>query len=84
MDALDGRMIRGYAFDLTIPEGKHRRKTRYRYGSEVEIGYRSGALANRGEYLSALSKAGEPKGKPAIEVTNGQLSVRRQSGGGRL
>ena len=108
MDALDGRMIRGYAFelfalpqggisdltanseakfsieaDLTIPEGKSGRETRFRYGSDVEIGYRSGALANRGEYLSALSNTGEPKGKPAIEVTNGQLSVRRQSGGGR-
>ena len=108
MDALDGRMIRGYAFelfalpqggisglaskseaqfsieaDLTIPEGKNGRETRYRYGVDVEIGYRSGALANRGEYLSALSNAGKPKGTPAIEVTNGQLSVRRQSGGGR-
>ena len=108
MDALDGRMIRGYAFelfalpqggipdltanseakfsieaDLGIPEGKNGRETRYRYRSDVEIGYRSGALANRGEYLSALAKTGEPKGTPAIEVTNGQLSIRRQSGGGR-
>ena len=108
MDALDGRMIRGYAFelfalpqggisglaskseaqfsieaDLTIPEGKNGRETHYRYGVDVEIGYRSGALANRGEYLSALSNTGKPKGTPAIEVTDGQLSVRRQSGGGR-
>ena len=108
MDALDGRMIRGYAFelfalpqggistvasrsearfsiqaDLSIPEGQNGRRTLYRYGVNVEIGYRSGTLANRGEYLSALSKAGDPKGKPAIEVTNGQISVRRQSGGGR-
>jgi len=105
MDALDGRMIRGYAFelfalpqggisskseaqfsieaDLSIAEGQNGRRTRYRYGVNIEIGYRSGALANRGEYLSALSKAGDPKGKPAIEVTNGQISVRRQSGGGR-
>jgi len=104
-DALDGRMIRGYAFelfalpqggisskseaqfsieaDLSIAEGQNGRRTRYRYGVNIEIGYRSGALANRGEYLSALSKAGDPKGKPAIEVTNGQISVRRQSGGGR-
>ena len=108
MDALDGRMIRGYAFelfalpqggvsslaesseaqfsieaDLTVHAGRNGRETRYRYGVAVEIGYRSGALANREEYLSALSKAGKPKGVPAIEVTNGQLSVRRQSGGGR-
>lgn len=108
MDALDGRMIRGYAFelftlpqggiadlnanaeakfsieaDLTIPEGKDGRENRYRYGSDVEIGYRSGALANRGEYLSALARTGKPKGTPVIEVTNGQLSIRRQSGGGR-
>ena len=108
MDALDGRMIRGYAFelfalpqggipdltenseakfsieaDLASPEGKGSRESRYRYRSDVEIGYRSGTLANRGEYLSALAKAGEPKGTPAIEVTDGQLSIRRQSGGGR-
>lgn len=105
MDALDSRMIRGYAFelfalpqggisskseaqfsieaDLGIAEGQNGRRTRYRYGVNIEIGYRLGALANRGEYLCALSKAGDPKGKPAIEVTNGQISVRRQSGGGR-
>lgn len=108
MDALDGRMIRGYAFELfalpeggisgltssstaqfsieaelAIPEGRNGRKGRYRYGVDIEIGYRSGALANCGEHLSALSIAGEPKGKPAIEATNGQISVRRQSGGGR-
>ena len=108
MDALDGRMIRGYAFELfalpeggiagltsrstarfsieaelAIAEGRNGRKGRYRYGVDIEIGYRSGALANCGEYLSALSIAGEPKGKPAIEATDGQISVRRQSGGGR-
>lgn len=108
VDALDGRMIRGYAFelfalpqggisgltsksdarfsieaDLSIAEGQNGRETSYRYGVDVEIGYRSGALANRGEYLCALSKAGMPKGKPAIEASDGQISVRRQSGGGR-
>ena len=106
-DALDGRMIRGYAFelfalpeggisgftegseaqfsieaDLSVHESRNGRETRYRYGVDVEIGYRSGALANRGEYLSALSKAGKPTGKPAIEVIEGQLSV-RQGGDGR-
>ena len=106
MDALDGPMTRGYAFelfalphggvsslaetseaqfsveaDLTVHAGRNGRKTRYRYGVAVEIGYRSGALANRDEYLSALSKAGEPKGTPAIEVANGQFSVRRQDAG---
>ena len=108
MDALDGRMLRGYAFelfslppegvsglfgssraqfsisaDLTTREGKNSKRASYRYGIDVEIGYRSGALANRSEYLSALSKGGEPKGAPAINVTNGKLSIRRQSGGGR-
>ena len=107
-DALDGRMIRGYAFelfalpeggvsdltsksesrfsieaDLSIPEERGGRATQYRYSVDVEIGFRSGALANRGEFLCALSKAGKPKGKPAIEPTDGQISVRRQSGGGR-
>ena len=66
-----------------IPDGKDGRENRYRYGSDVEIGYRSGALANRGEYPSALARTGKPKGTPAIEVTSGQLSIRRQSGGGR-
>ena len=86
MDALDGRMIRGYAFELfalpeggisgltssstaqfsieaelTIPEGRNGRKGRYRYGVDIEIGYRSGALANCGEYLSALSIAGNQR-----------------------
>ena len=107
-DALDGRMIRGYAFelfalprggapgrtpesdprfsieaDLSIAEARNGRETSYRYGVDVEVGYRSGTLANRGEYLCALSKAGKPKGKPAIEANDGQISVRRQSGGGR-
>jgi predicted ATPase len=108
VDALDGPMIRGYAFelfalpqdgtsgltsrsdarfsieaDLSTTEGRNGRETGYRYGVDVEIGYRSGVLANRGEYLCALSKAGKPKGSPAIEATDGQISVRRQSGGGR-
>lgn len=69
--------------DLSIREGTNGRETNYRYASDVAIGYRSGTLSNRGEYLSALSKAGQPKGTPAIEVTSGQLSIRRQSGGGR-
>lgn len=108
VEALDDRMIRGYAFELfTLPQGGisgltsksdarfsiqanlsttdggNGRETSFRYEVDVEIGYRSGTLANRGEYLCALSKAGKPKGKPAIEATNGQISVRRQSGGGR-
>ena len=106
-DALDSRMIRGYAFelfaaggrfteeegaarsefaieaDLTAADGGNGREDRFRYAVEIEIGYRSGALANRSEYLSALRKDGRPKGKPAIEVFDGQISIRRQSGGGR-
>ena len=107
IEALEDRMIRGYAFelfalpqgdasartvssgaqfsieaDLAIQEGRNGRETRYRYGVAVEIGYRSGALANRREYLSTLSKAGEPQGIPAIDAANGQLSVRRKGGDG--
>lgn len=106
-DALDSRMIRGYAFelfaaprrfteeesaarsqfsieaDLTAADGGNGREERFRYAVEIEIGYRSGALANRSEYLSALRKDGRPKGVPAIEVIDGQISIRRQSGGGR-
>ena len=69
--------------DLTAADGRNGRQDRFRYAVEVEIGYRSGTLANRSEYLSALSKDGRPKGKPAIEVIDGQISIRRQSGGGR-
>ncbi len=108
MDALDSRMIRGYAFelfaatkgrftgeegtsrsqfsieaDLTTADGRNGREDRFRYAVDIEIGYRSGTLANRREYLSALSKDGRPKGKPGIEVIDGQISIRRQSGGGR-
>ena len=107
-DALDSRMIRGYAFelfaaakgrfteeegaarsefaieaDLTAADGGNGREDRFRYAVEIEIGYRSGALVNRSEYLSALRKDGRRKGKPAIEVIDGQISIRRQSGGGR-
>ncbi len=69
--------------DLSFPQRNSGQITSFRYRTDIEIGFRSGSLANRGEYLSALSKAGSPKGVPAIEVTDQQLSVRRQSGGGR-
>ena len=69
--------------DLAIPDGDNSRKNRYRYQIEVEIASRSGALSNCGEFLSALSKRGRKKGVPAIEVEQGRLKIRRQSGGGR-
>ena len=71
--------------DLAIPDGEKARKNRYQYRIEVEIASKSGALANCGEFLSALSVTGDKKGVPAIEVEHehGRLKIRRQSGGGR-
>ena len=69
--------------DLEIPQEPSRRKARYRYRIEVEIGYLSGALANCGEYLAALKASGDTWGVPAIEETEDKLVIRRQRGSGR-
>ena len=68
--------------DLSLPQDGNRVDD-YRYRIEVGITFRSGVLANRGEYLSALAKSGEPKGTPAIDTAEGRIAIRRQSGGGR-
>ncbi len=106
MEALDGPMIRGYAFeqfaqprggipdlatkpkarfsieaDVEVSSEQKSRNSLYRYRIEVEIDYQSGALANRSEYLSALTIAGDPKWRPVIEVVDGRLRLRRQSRG---
>ncbi len=65
--------------DLSVLKGK-KGIADYRYRVEVGITYGSGVLANRGEHLSALSKAGEPKGAPAIE-TNDDILIRRTGRG---
>ena len=69
--------------DLAIASQGKGPDTFLRYGVEVALSYRSGAISNRHEHLCTLSKSGTPKGKPAIEVSNGEISIRRQSGSGR-
>lgn len=69
--------------DLATSNGADGRRDGYRYRITVEIATRSGILSNRGEFLSALSMRGDPKGSPAIETDNDHLLIRRQSGGGR-
>ena len=69
--------------DLAIRNGTSPRRSRYRYQIAVEISTGSGALANRREYLSALTQSGGERGRPAIEPDGNGLQIRRQSGGGR-
>lgn len=69
--------------DLAVPTRNGGADTAYQYKIEVEINTRSGALANRHEFLSALSVSGEPKGRPAIQPEGGRALIRRQTGGGR-
>ena len=68
--------------DLSIP-AENGTGSGYRYSIEVAINTRSGVLTNRNEFLSALSVAGEPKGRPVIEPDGNRVLVRRQTGGGR-
>ncbi len=68
---------------LTVPESNSRGNGNYVYKTNIGIDYRTSRLTNCGEFLTAMSKSWKPKGKPAIEVSNDQLSIRRQSGGGR-
>lgn len=68
---------------LTVPESGTRRTRNYLYKTDIGIDYRTASLTNCGEFLTAMSKSWSPKGKPAIEVSSDQLSIRRQSGGGR-
>ena len=69
--------------DLAIRNDAGTRRNRYRYQIAVEISTGSGALTNHREYLSALTKSGGVRGKPAIEPDGARLLIRRQSGGGR-
>ena len=69
--------------DLAVPSQNGGADTAYQYKIEVEINTRSGALANRHEFLSALSVSGEPKGSPAIQPEGDRILIRRQTGGGR-
>lgn len=54
-------------------------KERYHYRVAVDIHPTSGSLSISDEYLAALSKKGEPKGNPSIEVVGGELRIRRKS-----
>src|SRR5207249_1214469 len=55
----------------------------YRYRAEVQIALGSGTLMVVDEYLTGLSKNGEPKGVAAIEQKDGKLRVRRKSHPGK-
>lgn len=67
--------------DLAIQNRTSTIETNYRYRIAVEIDNQSGKLTNHGEYLSALTKAREPKQKPAIQVDQDNFIIRRQTGG---
>ena len=69
--------------DLTTSNGDDRKKNRYRYRIAVEVATESGTLSNCDEFLSALSRNGDPKGVPAIESVDNRLRIRRQSGAGK-
>ena len=67
--------------DLAINNGNGTATNNYRYRTVVEFTPSSGRLANRGEFLSALTKNGGFKGAPAIETDKGRLTIRRQTQG---
>ena len=69
--------------DLAIAREADGRSDGFCYRITVGITTDSGVLSNCGEFLSALSTRGEPKGTPAIETENDRLKIHRQSGGGR-
>ena len=67
--------------DLAIINGTSNVANNYRYRITVEIATDSGRLANREEFLSAITKNGESRWAPAIETSKDNLIIRRQSKG---
>lgn len=55
----------------------------YRYRLEVELQTRSGTLGVLDEYLTELSRQGEPRGTPGIEVVGDKIRLRRKSHPGK-
>ncbi len=60
-----------------------RQKDAFCYRVAVQIAPNSGALGVSDEYLSALSKEGQPRGIAAIQQIDGRLRVRRKSKSGK-
>lgn len=67
--------------DLAVHNGAGARRNLYRYEITVEVSTGAGSLANRREYLAALTEKGAERGKPAIETEENSLTIRRQGGG---
>jgi predicted ATPase len=65
------------AFSLEADLHDGRDAHRYRVGVQIQPG--SGSLSVRDEYLALLSKKGEPRGNPSIEVVDNKLRIRRKS-----
>ena len=81
-DGLTG-LLSSRAAQFSLGADLTREKDSFRYRISVEIAPGSGALAVADEYLCALSKDGESKGLPAIELVEEKLRVRRKSESGK-
>jgi predicted ATPase len=75
LPALLSQKSAGFSLEADLSVGRDR----YRYRVAVAIHPQSGSLTVHDEYLAALGKRGEHKGKPSIEQIDGQLRVRRKS-----
>jgi predicted ATPase len=76
-EGLAGLMSRERAvleLDATLDSGKE--TTRYR--TRVAVEPPRGTLSLEDEYLAALTRSGEPKGKPVMELVDGHIHVRRK------
>ena len=67
--------------DLAVGNDTNTSISNYRYRIMVEIATQSGRVTNREEFLSPISKAGNPEGQPAIETDKESFIIRRQSRG---
>src|SRR3972149_1641245 len=65
---------------FSLEAGLAREKDSYRYRVNVEIAPGSGALAVADEYLTTLGKDADPKGTAAIELVEGKLRGRGETG----
>jgi predicted ATPase len=72
-------LLRQQAAQFSLDALLHTGNDDYRYRIAVEIQPGSGSVTVQDEYLAALTKRGEPRGKPSIEQVDGQLRVRRKS-----
>lgn len=52
---------------------------RFLYDIVIEVEPRTGSLSVGSEYLARLSRSGEPKGNPMLQVVDGEIHIRRKS-----